>query len=126
MFQDLLVRLSEVLEKSGIPYMVIGGQAVLVYGEPRFTKDIDITLGAGVERLDEVLRSVVALGWKVLPESPAEFVQKTMVLPCQDPESGVRLDLIFSFSPYERQAMGRVRRIDLMEKKYVLPRPRTW
>jgi len=25
--------------------MVIGGQAVLLYGEPRLTKDIDITLG---------------------------------------------------------------------------------
>jgi hypothetical protein len=38
MFQALLARLSEVFEKSKIPYMVIGGQAVLVYGEPRFTK----------------------------------------------------------------------------------------
>ncbi len=25
--------------------MVFGGQAVLMYGEPRFTQDIDITLG---------------------------------------------------------------------------------
>ena len=44
--------------------MVIGGQAVLVYGEPRFTKGIDITLGAGVERLDEVLKLVGSIGWK--------------------------------------------------------------
>jgi len=29
--------------------MVIGGQAVLLYGEPRLTRDIDITLGIGVE-----------------------------------------------------------------------------
>jgi hypothetical protein len=139
MFQSLLVRLSEALEKSKIPYMVIGGQAVLVYGEPRFTKDIDITLGTGVDRLEEVLGLVDSLGWKVLPPAPAEFVQKTMVLPCADPSSGVRLDLIFSFSPYERQAMERVRRFtflgkevcfaspeDLVIHKVVSGRPRDW
>jgi hypothetical protein len=29
--------------------MIIGGQAVLLYGEPRLTKDIDITLGRGCQ-----------------------------------------------------------------------------
>src|ERR1019366_2548349 len=117
MFQALLVQLSEALNKNKIPYMVIGGQAVLIYGEPRFTKDIDITLGVGVERLEQVLKLVDSNRWKVLPPSPAEFVQKTMVLPCEDPASGVRLDLVFSFSPYERQAMDRVRRISFLGKE---------
>jgi len=31
--------------------MVIGGQAVFLYGEPRMTKDIDITLGMGIDGL---------------------------------------------------------------------------
>ena len=123
MFQALLVRLSEAFEKSKIPYMVIGGQAVLVYGEPRFTKDIDITLGAGVDRLGEVLKLVESTGWKVLTPSPAEFVQKTMVLPCQDEASGVRLDLVFSFSPYERQAMDRVRRVTFLGKEVCFASP---
>lgn len=123
MFQTLLIQLSEAFEKSKISYMVIGGQAVLVYGEPRFTKDIDVTLGAGVERLEEVLQLVVGLGWKVLTPTPAEFVQKTMVLPCQDPASGVRLDLVFSFSPYERQAMDRVRRIPFSGKEVCFASP---
>jgi hypothetical protein len=35
--------------------MVIRGQAVLLYGEPRLTKDIDITLGVGVDRLGEMM-----------------------------------------------------------------------
>ncbi|NVL90146.1 MAG: hypothetical protein HWN69_04000 [Desulfobacterales bacterium] len=45
MFQKLLGRLANELSNLHIPYMVIGGQAVLLYGEPRLTKDIDITLG---------------------------------------------------------------------------------
>jgi hypothetical protein len=45
----------------------------------------------------------------VLVEDPEEFVRQTMVLPLKDSETGIRMDLIFSFSPYERQAMERVK-----------------
>ncbi len=113
MLPSLLARLSDSLEKQVIPYMVIGGQAVLVYGEPRLTKDIDVTLGVGVDRLDDILLLVNSLPLKVLAPNPSEFTRKTMVLPCRDEASGVRVDLIFSFSPYERQAMDRVRKIRL-------------
>jgi hypothetical protein len=82
MFRQLLERIAAGLEQQGIPYMVIGGQAMLLYGEPRLTKDIDITLGVGPDRLAEVLGLVARFGWKTLAESPAKFVKETMVLPC--------------------------------------------
>jgi len=44
MFQQLLEKIALGLEGRSIPYMVIGGQAVLLHGEPRLTKDIDLTL----------------------------------------------------------------------------------
>jgi len=44
LFQDLLKRISEKLNQSQIPYMVIGGQAILVYGEPRFTEFVKSVL----------------------------------------------------------------------------------
>jgi hypothetical protein len=47
MFEQLLEAIARGLERLSIPYMLIGGQAVLLYGEPRLTCDIDITLGAG-------------------------------------------------------------------------------
>ncbi len=36
-----------------------------------------------------------------------------MVLPCRESQGEIRIDFIFSFSPYENQAMDRVRRIPL-------------
>ncbi len=45
MFEELLKKIGLALDENAIPYMVIGGQAVLLYGEPRLTRDIDITLG---------------------------------------------------------------------------------
>ena len=54
MFKELLSEISKELGRRKIPYMIIGGQAVLLYGEPRLTKDIDITLGVTPVRLLEI------------------------------------------------------------------------
>jgi len=113
MFIQLLERIALGLEERQIPYMIIGGQAVLIYGEPRLTRDIDVTLGVGPERLTDLLGLAEASAWRVLVEAPTEFVQRTMVLPCLDPASSIRIDFIFSVSEYEQQAMGRVRRIGI-------------
>ena len=85
--------------------MVIGGQAVLIYGEPRLTRDIDITLGIGVDELEKILKTATRLKLRVLKDGIEDFVRKTMVLPTMDQKSGIRVDFIFSFSPYEMQAI---------------------
>ncbi|MBI4165271.1 MAG: nucleotidyltransferase [Acidobacteria bacterium] len=137
MFEQLLEAIALSLERRHIPYMVVGGQAVLLYGEPRLTRDIDVTLGIGPDRHSEIIQLAAENGWRILVESPAEFVEKNLVLPCADPQSGVRVDFIFSFSEYERQALERARRVamgetevrfaaveDLIIHKLVAGRPR--
>lgn len=57
-FSALLARIASTLDAHGLPYMVIGGHAAILYGEPRLTRDIDITLGAGPDRLGELLETV--------------------------------------------------------------------
>lgn len=93
--------------------MIMGGQAVLVHGELRQTKDIDITLGVGLEAVGELLELVRDGGWKPLHPRPEEFARETYVLPCIAPETGLRLDFIFSFSPYEREAIARAKPVDI-------------
>ena len=56
MFQEIISRIAKELNKEKIPYMIIGGHAVILYGEPRLTRDIDITLGVSNERLPELLK----------------------------------------------------------------------
>ena len=113
MFERLLKKVAIQLKKGAIPYMVIGGQAVLLYGEPRLTRDIDITLGMGVNGLGKIKKIIKAIGLKILVEKEKEFVERNMVLPTIDKKSGIRVDFIFSFSPYERQAIERGRDIKL-------------
>lgn len=106
MFTDLLERLACTLDEAGLPYMIIGGQAVLLYGEPRLTRDIDITLGVDVDRQSDVSSAATKLGLTLLV-TPESFTKQTMVLPCVDPTTGIRVDFIFSFTPYEHQAIER-------------------
>ena len=115
MFQKLLKKISRELGRASIPYMVIGGQAVLLYGEPRLTKDIDVTLGIGVDELGKVKSVITRLNLKLLVEDVEEFVRKTMVMPSLDEKSGIRIDFIFSYSPYERQAIERAKDVKFGE-----------
>jgi predicted nucleotidyltransferase len=112
-FERLLKKIALQLKKASIPYMVIGGQAVLLYGEPRLTRDIDITLGIGVEGLSKVKKTVRSMGLKILVKNDKEFVGKTMVLPTMDKVSSIRIDFTFSYSFYERRAMERTKDIKL-------------
>jgi hypothetical protein len=106
-FSGLIARLAVALNGHGIPFMLIGGQAVLAHGEPRLTQDIDVTLGVDPSRLEDVRAVCDELDLEQLPEDVEKFVRSTFVLPARDANSGIRLDLIFSTTPYETQAIGR-------------------
>jgi predicted nucleotidyltransferase len=112
-FGALLARITRALEARGVPFMLIGGQAVLLHGEPRLTQDVDITLGVGPRHLGEVLDVCVELGLDPLPEDVEGFVSRTFVLPARDPASGIRVDLIFSTTPYEAEAIARAVRVSV-------------
>jgi hypothetical protein len=109
MFQSLLKKISRELKKAAIPYMVIGGQAVLLYGEPRLTRDIDITLGVGPADLQRIRDVIARIGLRILVANDCDFVERNLVLPTLEEKSGIRVDFIFSFSLYETQAIARGR-----------------
>lgn len=139
MFEELLSRLATALNGAKIPYMVIGGQAVLLYGEPRLTRDIDLTLGIGPDEVNQLIDLLPSLELSALTQNPQEFVEETMVLPCQDKKTGIRVDFIFSLSSYEKEALNRAKKIkmgtveirfasieDLIIHKTIAGRPRDW
>ncbi|KUG22306.1 hypothetical protein ASZ90_007940 [hydrocarbon metagenome] len=123
MFEKIISSISAGLESSNIPYMLIGGQAVLLYGEPRLTRDIDITLGVDIDKLGSIIALANNLELKILPEKIEEFVSKTMVLPVINEETGIRIDFIFSFSSYECQAIARAKKVRLLDKDVFFASP---
>ena len=47
MFESLLARLAHALDAAGLPYMVFGGQAVLLHGEPHLHFQVLSVSGSG-------------------------------------------------------------------------------
>jgi predicted nucleotidyltransferase len=113
MLKNLLAELARLIDANGIDYMIIGGQAVLMYGEPRMTRDIDITLALTPDELNKILNIVKNLDLEILVKDAESFVKKTWVLPCFHKESGLRIDFIFSWTPFEREAIGRTKIFDI-------------
>lgn|SRR3989338_4121986 len=111
MIEKLIKKVAASLDQNKISYMIIGGQAVLLYGSVRLTKDIDITLGVDTDKFETIKRLCQEMGLKFLSDAPKEFALETKVLPVEDAESGIRVDFIFSFSLYEQQAFKRVNQV---------------
>jgi len=123
MFEKIIAKTARSLEKNNIPYMLIGGQAVLLYGSPRLTKDIDITLGVGMDKLDSIKKVLINAGLEPIPDNPDDFAKRTFVLPARDKKSHIRVDFIFSFSPYEKEAIERAQGVRIGRTNVKFARP---
>ena len=111
MIEKLIKRTARHLDRQKIPYMIVGDQAVLLYGRPRLTRDIDITLGVDTDKYESIEDVCKKLKLRILVENPKDFAQDTKVLPTEEPDSKVRIDFIFSFTPYEEQAIKNARQV---------------
>jgi len=113
--EEALVALARYLGEHRIPYMIIGGLANAVWGEPRATLDIDVTVAA---KTSQVLEIAAALDrdFRVLVTDPESFVKETRVLPLES-RSGVRVDLIFGLLPFEREAIKRAKLVPVAHEE---------
>lgn len=109
--ERLLAALTAELARQHLPFMLIGGQAVLLHGSPRLTEDIDITLGVNPDALPSLVKACATLGLEPLPVHVDEFVLETFVLPVRHQTTRLRVDFIFSSTPYERQAIARAQQV---------------
>lgn len=132
--ESALAALARWLDDAAIPYMVIGGFANLVWGEPRLTRDLDVTVSVPPDALAETIRRMTSRFPPRVPD-PAGFVRETRVLPVT--VGSIPTDIIFAALPYEELAIARAIPIeiegsrvavcspeDLILHKLVSPRPR--
>jgi hypothetical protein len=111
--ERFLAALTTALARARLPFMLIGGQAVLLHGAPRVTEDVDATLGAEPARLGSLLEACSTLGLAPIPQNVESFVAETFVLPVRHAATGLRVDFIFSSTEYERQAIARAESVEL-------------
>ena len=107
---DSLGILASWLDRQSIPYMVIGGFAVTVWGEPRMTRALNVTVSVPPEKLSATIQTVGSQ-FISLVNNPIAFVSETRVFPILVHE--VPVDLIFAGLPYEEEAIARAKTIQL-------------
>ncbi len=56
------------LNKEGVAYLVLGGQASILFGVPRFTNDVDILVRKDSENASNLIRALSKIGFGIAKE----------------------------------------------------------
>ena len=94
-----------------IPYAIIGGLAVQRWGQPRLTRDVDLTMLLEPGREEATLREIVA-AFPPRIEDAVAFALAHRVLPVDVP-GGSEADLSLGLPGYEEHAVARAVPYDL-------------
>jgi hypothetical protein len=105
--------IQQFLQRERERYCFIGGVALQRWGEPRFTRDVDLTLicpyGAEAHTADRLLTGFSAR----IPEARAFAVQNRVLL--LRSASGIPIDIALGGIPFEERCVGRATEFDFGE-----------
>jgi hypothetical protein len=93
---DLLAALAGVLSRLRARWYVFGAQAVMLWGRPRLTADIDVTVRMDPEEPERLVEALEARGFSLRVGEAPDFVRRARVLPFLHAASGLPLDLVLA------------------------------
>ena len=94
-FSDLLQSLND----AGADYLVVGGLAVIVHTEPRYTKDIDIWIDNSISNAEKVYRALGNFGAPLGEVTVEDFTTAGLVY--QIGVEPTRIDILMSLDEME-------------------------
>ena len=107
----VLSDLSKVLTRWGRWY-VFGAQAVIAYGVPRLSADVDVTVKLDPDEPEGFALEMQAAGFALRVQDP-EFVRRTRVMPFVHLATAMPLDVVLAGSGLEDAFLDRARTVDL-------------
>jgi hypothetical protein len=110
---ELLRGLTAVLDRLGAAWYVFGAQAVLLWGRPRFTADIDVTVRMDPEDPRRLVDALERAGFTLRVAADDAFVARTRVLPFIHTETHWPLDIVLAGPGLEEQFIARAVIVDL-------------
>jgi hypothetical protein len=118
---ELLADLSHVLE--GHRWYLFGAQAVNIFGRPRMTADVDVTVEWRREELPALLKKARDNGFELLVSEPARFLKQASVLPFSHRATGMPLDLVLSGSGLESDILDNARPVRIGRRSFPVIAP---
>ena len=108
---ELLGALAGVLDRWGRWYL-FGAQAVVAYGAPRFSADVDVTVRLDPDDPARFVRDMEAAGFALRVDDP-DFVRRTRVMPFAHVSTGMPLDVVLAGSGLEDEFIARAKTTDI-------------
>lgn len=103
----------KVLERLGIPYMVVGGFAAIFYGEPRLTIDVDIVVDMKAEHIGPFVAAFPIPDYYVSEEGIRDSLQRRYPFNVIQPATGAKVDVVpLPRDPFTRAAFERRQRLE--------------
>lgn len=91
---ELLLALSRVLRDLDVRWYVFGAQAVVHWGRPRLTEDIDVTVHLGSTDTGHLVSALQRAGFALRVEGSPAFIAQTRVVPMAFGATGWALDVV--------------------------------
>jgi hypothetical protein len=108
---DLLTSLAPVIGRWGRWYL-FGAQAVILYGVPRLSADVDVTVALVPDAPERFAADMQAAGFSLRVDDP-EFVRRTRVMPFVHAPTGMPLDVVLAGSGLEDEFLSRARQTNV-------------
>lgn len=116
---NLLRTLATALDAYGCRWYLFGAQAVTIWGRPRLTTDVDVTVEIASADSEGLVAALSAAGFRLSEAFSAEFVRSTRVLPLIHIASTMPLDVVLAGPGLEEQFLDRV--IDVRVADFMVP-----
>ena len=84
----------DILEAMGIEYVIWGGVAAITYGEPRFTRDMDVLVRLHYDQVDTLARVLEEDGYYVSVEAIRDAVDRHFYFNVIHIETGIKVDFL--------------------------------
>lgn len=94
-------------------WYVFGAQAVLVWGRPRLTGDVDVTVFLDPEAPDAFVSAMDQAGFDLRIWNVRDFVSRTRVFPFTHAASGLALDAVLGGPGLEEEFLRTAHQVDV-------------
>jgi hypothetical protein len=121
----VLLAALDTIQAGGFDYVLYGGLAAALWGEPRYTEDVDLVLFLPERHAHKFLRQAAQHGFAVDEDLAIQQIQVSgwARLPLGDAKSPWHLDLTLGDSPFDKSALLRKKKVELFGRSVWVASP---